>query len=271
MSNGHTSTPGHAPAHPYHLVNPSPWPFVGSVAAFITAYGAVTYFHDRTDPWVLIAGLVLVVLTMGLWWRDVVREAQVEHAHTEVVRHGLRVGMALFITSEVMFFAAFFWAFFNAALGVNPSVSQWPPATIHPMHTWTLPFINTLILLSSGFAVNWAHHALRENHRDRLKLGLLGAVVLGSIFLGVQIYEYGEAAFGFQEGVYPSVFYMATGFHGFHVFVGVCFLAVCLLRSLRGDFTPRQHVGFEAAAWYWHFVDVVWLFLFVWVYWWGNS
>jgi len=271
MSNGHPTTPGHAPAHPYHLVNPSPWPFVGSVAAFVTAYGAVTYFHNRDQPWLMIAGLVLVVLTMALWWRDVVREAQIEHAHTEVVRHGLRVGMALFIASEVMFFVAFFWAFFNAALGVNPTVEQWPPANIEPMHTWTLPFLNTVILLSSGLAVNWAHHAVRENHRGKIKLGLLVAVLLGAIFLGVQIYEYGEAAFSFKEGVYPTVFYMATGFHGFHVFVGVCFLTVCLVRATRGDFTPRQHVGFEAAAWYWHFVDVVWLFLFVWVYWWGNS
>jgi cytochrome c oxidase subunit 3 len=268
MSNGHP--PGQA-AHPYHLVNPSPWPFVGAVAAFVTAYGAVTYFHDRAQPWWLLAGLALVIATMIGWWRDVIREAQVEHAHTEVVRHGLRVGMALFIASEVMFFAAFFWAFFNAALGVNPSVTEWPPKGIEVLHTWTIPFLNTLILLSSGLAVNWAHHGLRENNRRSLKLGLLLAVVLGAVFLTLQMVEYGEAAFGFTEGVYPTVFYMATGFHGFHVFVGLCFLAVCLGRSLRGDFTPNHHVGFEAAAWYWHFVDVVWIFLFVWVYWWGNS
>jgi cytochrome c oxidase subunit 3 len=262
---------GHAPSHPYHLVNPSPWPLAGAVAAFITAYGAVTYFHDRNAPWVLLAGFVLVLLTMVGWWRDVVREAQVEHAHTEVVRHGLRVGMVLFIASEVMFFAAFFWAFFNGALGVNPQVTEWPPQGIQPMHTWTIPFLNTLILLSSGYAVHRAEHGLKVGHRNVLKLGLLIGVVLGALFLSLQIYEYGEATFGFTQGVYPSVFYMATGFHGFHVFVGVCFLTVCLLRALRGDFTPQQHVGFQAAAWYWHFVDAVWLFLFVWVYWWGNS
>ena len=260
----------HAQSHPYHLVDPSPWPFVGAVAAFVTAYGAVTYFHDRADPWGLIAGLVLVLVTMAGWWRDVLREGRA-HAHTEVVRHGLRVGMGLFIASEVMFFAAFFWAFFNASLGVNPSVTQWPPPGITPMHTWTIPFVNTLILLSSGAAVHWAQHGLEADRREQLKRGLALAVALGAIFLSLQIYEYGEATFGFKEGVYPSVFYMATGFHGFHVFVGVCFLAVCLVRALRGGFTARQHVGFQAAAWYWHFVDVVWLFLFVWVYWWGNS
>ncbi|HLO76043.1 MAG TPA: cytochrome c oxidase subunit 3 [Magnetospirillum sp.] len=261
----------HAQSHPYHLVNPSPWPLVGAVSAFVTAYGAVTYFHDRSAPWGLIAGLALVVLTMAGWWRDVVREAQVEHVHTEVVRHGLRVGMGLFIASEVMFFAAFFWAFFNAALGVNPSVMQWPPADIRPMHTWTIPFLNTLILLSSGYCVHQSEHNLKIDRRDWMKWWLAAAAILGALFLSLQIYEYGEATFGFTQGVYPSVFYMATGFHGFHVFVGVCFLTVCLARAVRGDFTPSQHVGFQAAAWYWHFVDVVWLFLFIWVYWWGNS
>ncbi|MGE5503106.1 MAG: cytochrome c oxidase subunit 3 [Actinomycetota bacterium] len=264
MSNGHAT-------HPYHLVDPSPWPAVGAASAFVLAYGAVTFFHDRNDPWILLAGLAGVLVTMGMWWRDVVREAQLARAHTPVVQHGLRIGMGLFITSEVMFFVAFFWAFFNGATGVDPATPHWPPPGIQPLETWHIPFINTLILVSSGLFVNWAHHALRQGRRDKVVTGLAVAVVLGLCFLGLQAYEYGEAAFGFKEGIYPTVFYMATGFHGFHVFVGVCFLTVCMLRARRGDFTPRQHVGFEAAAWYWHFVDVVWIFLFVWVYWWGNS
>ncbi|MBI5162581.1 MAG: cytochrome c oxidase subunit 3 [Magnetospirillum sp.] len=259
------------PAHPYHLVEPSPWPFAGSLAALLTATGAVTYFHDRAQPWLLVAGVALVVTVAGLWWRDVVREARDQHRHTVVVQHGLRVGMVLFIASEVMFFVAFFWAFFNASLTVNPSVETWPPPGIEPLDTWHIPFVNTLILLSSGVAVNWAHHALRRGADRVVVAGLALAVVLGIVFLSLQAYEYGEATFGFKEGVYPTVFYMATGFHGFHVFVGVCFLSVCLLRAWRREFLPGQHVGFEAAAWYWHFVDVVWLFLFVWVYWWGNG
>ena len=266
MSNDHAYA-----AHPYHLVNPSPWPLTGAIAAFVTAYGAVTFFHDRSDPWVLLVGLALVIATMALWWRDVVREAQIEHAHTEVVRHGLRVGMVLFIASEVMFFAAFFWAFFNASLGVNPSVTAWPPQGIQPMHTWSIPFLNTLILLSSGYAVHRSELGLEHGNRKVLKLGLAVGIVLGIIFLSLQAYEYGEAAFGFTQGVYPTVFYMATGFHGFHVFVGVCFLSVCLARAIRGDFTPQHHVGYTAAAWYWHFVDVVWLFLFVAIYLWGSN
>jgi cytochrome c oxidase subunit 3 len=268
MTNG--STPGARPAHPYHLVDPSPWPALGAVAAFLTAFGAVAFFHDRGKPWIMAAGFVLVVATMALWWRDVVREAR-GPAHTMPVRHGLRVGMGLFIASEVMFFVAFFWAFFNSALKVNPSIAIWPPHGIQPLETWSIPFLNTLILLSSGLAVNLAHAALRQGHRRRLAGFLAVAVALGASFLTLQAHEYGSAAFGFTQGIYPSVFYMATGFHGFHVFCGACFLSVCLGRALKGDFTPAQHVGFEAAAWYWHFVDVVWLFLFVWVYWWGNG
>jgi len=259
-----------AKQHPYHLVDPSPWPFVGSVAAFVLAVGGVHYMKGG-QYWVLLAGLALVLITMAGWWRDVLREGQHQQAHTPVVQHGLRLGMGLFIASEVMFFAAFFWAFFNAGLLINPQVTQWPPEGIEPLNAWDLPFLNTLILLSSGLAVNWAHHSLRHNGRSGLVKGLLLSVALGAVFLVLQAVEYGHATFGFRDGVYPSVFYMATGFHGFHVFVGVCFLAVCLVRAMRGHFNPKQHVGFEAAAWYWHFVDVVWIFLFIWVYWWGNS
>lgn len=257
--------------HPFHLLNPSPWPLTASIGAFIMALGAVQWFHDRGQKGWMLAGLAIVAVTAFLWWRDVVREARRDHAHTPAVRHGLRLGMALFIASEVMFFAGFFWAFFNGALGVNPSVSQWPPAGIEPLHTWSLPFINTLILLSSGATLTWAHHGVTTGNQRQSVLGLVITVALGILFLSLQMVEYGEATFKFTEGVYPSVFYMATGFHGFHVLVGVCFLIVCTLRAGKGHFTPGQHVGFEAAAWYWHFVDVVWLFLFVWVYWWGNS
>jgi cytochrome c oxidase subunit 3 len=257
-------------SHPYHLVDPSPWPAFGSLAAFVLAVGAITYMHGGTS-WVMVAGFVLVLATMLFWFRDVVREGEYGHYHTPVVAHGLRVGMALFIASEVMFFVAFFWAFFNSAFLFNPQVTIWPPESIHPLETWDLPFLNTLILLSSGLTLNWAHHALREGNRRDLVRGLLVTVILGVIFLLFQALEYSHATFALADGVYPSTFYLATGFHGFHVFVGVCFLAVCLFRASKGHFTPRQHVGFEAAAWYWHFVDVVWLFLFVWIYWWGSG
>jgi cytochrome c oxidase subunit III len=272
---------GHAPNHSYHLVEPSPWPIVGSVSAFVLAVGAIMWMHGSA-PWIMAIGLAGVLYTMFMWWRDVVHEAH-SGAHTPVVQLHMRYGMMLFIASEVMFFVAWFWAFFNAALyPADPSMAartelfggQFPPADIIPFNPWHLPLINTLILLTSGTTVTWAHHSLLHGDRKGLVWGLLLTIVLGVLFTTIQAYEYGHAAFAFsaQAGgnVYGSIFFMATGFHGFHVIVGTIFLTVVLFRSLAGHFTPQQHFGFEAAAWYWHFVDVVWLFLFVCIYIWGS-
>ncbi|MFQ5468320.1 MAG: cytochrome c oxidase subunit 3, partial [Kiloniellaceae bacterium] len=226
--------------------------------------------HEIT-PWVIPIGAGLVLLTMFLWWRDVVREATVEGHHTPVVQIGLRYGMALFIASEVMFFAAFFWAFFNASLFPTEATGfQWPPEGIKPFDPFEVPFLNTLILLLSGCTVTWAHHELRGGNQRNTVVGLALTVMLGILFTSLQAYEYVNAAFSFTDGIYPSTFFMATGFHGFHVIIGTCFLIVCLVRAKRGHFTPDHHFGFEAAAWYWHFVDVVWLFLFSCVYLWGS-
>ena len=263
------------PGHPYHLVNPSPWPALGAVAATLLTFGAARAMHGLSFgiP-MIIAGAFLVLYTMYVWWRDVVREAEVEKVHTSVVARGLRGGMALFIISEVLFFAAFFWAFFNASTMPRLPLADtwaiasgpWPPAGIHPFDPWHIPFLNTLILLLSGTTVTWAHYALLNNDRRGLIHGLAWTVFLGVCFTGFQAYEYTHAAFGFKDGVYASTFYMATGFHGAHVIIGTIFLAVCLFRSIKGHFTPQRHLGLEFAAWYWHFVDVVWLFLFVCVY-----
>jgi cytochrome c oxidase subunit 3 len=180
--------------------------------------------------------------------------------------------MALFIASEVMFFVAWFWAYFNASLFPTEWMGGvWPPEGILPFNPWDLPFINTLILLTSGTTVTWAHHALKEGNREHLIAGLALTVILGLCFTSLQVLEYAEAPFSFRGGIYGSTFFMATGFHGFHVIIGTIFLAVCLVRAHRNQFTPEQHFGFEAAAWYWHFVDVVWLFLFTAIYWWGAG
>ncbi|MDJ0389409.1 cytochrome c oxidase subunit 3 [Roseomonas sp. E05] len=256
--------------HPYHLVDPSPWPLVASFAAGLMLFGIILWAREGVH-WAFTLGLLGVLASMFFWFRDVVREARTPGVHTPVVRIGMRYGMALFIASEVMFFVAFFWAYFHFALypehvsGAAKAV--WPPEGIHTFDPFHLPLLNTLILLLSGCTVTWAHHALLENDRKGMLLGLGLTVLLGLTFTSFQALEYSEAPFAFSGGgIYPSVFFLATGFHGFHVIVGTIFLAVCWFRARAGQFTPQRHFGFEAAAWYWHFVDVVWLFLFVFIY-----
>lgn len=260
---------GHsAHKHPYHIVDPSPWPFFGSMGVLVLAIGAVQYFHDG-PPWLMLAGFALVIVTMFGWWRDVLKESMVDKAHTHKVKLGLRMGMGMFIASEVMFFVAFFWAYFNSALLISPGVEVWPPEGIETLHAWGLPAINTAILVTSGFTLMASHRALMKRRHGPQLFWLGTTIALGAVFLVLQAVEYGEAAFGFTEGIYPSVFYMATGFHGFHVFVGVCFLSVIFYRSWNNHFAEgRESIGYEASEWYWHFVDVVWLFLFVVFYWW---
>ena len=292
--------------HDYHLVDPSPWPILGSIGAFTMLIGAVFWMNKDNgpfwgldvngQPWVFAAGTVLVLYTMAGWWRDVIRESVVLHDHTPVVKLGLRFGMVLFIASEVMFFVAWFWAYFNSAIFPHDvGLSGWPPQGITTLDPWHLPLLNTLVLLCSGTTVTWAHHALLKNDRKGAIQGLLLTVALGLSFTCIQAYEYMHApfTFGFNgaalapltdqahvslanpigalDAIYGSTFFMATGFHGFHVIVGTIFLIVCLGRAIAGQFTPDRHFGFEAASWYWHFVDVVWLFLFSCIYVWGAG
>ena len=266
----------HEKNHDYHIIDPSIWPFVGAVSAFVMLFGAVLWMN-ASGPWLFLIGFAGVLYVMFAWWSDVVAESNNGMDHTPVVRIGLRYGFIMFIMSEVMFFAAWFWSFFKHAIypmdpeGNSPAIDGvWPPAGIETFDPWHLPLINTLILLCSGAAATWAHHALvHENNRKDMANGLILAVVLGAIFTVLQAYEYGHAAFGFAGNIYGANFFMATGFHGFHVIIGTIFLFVCYLRLRAGHFTPEKHIGFEAAAWYWHFVDVVWLFLFAAIYVWG--
>jgi cytochrome c oxidase subunit 3 len=270
----------HAKHHDYHLVDPSPWPAVISVFAFVLAVGAVFWMHGQLTSLVMIAGFIGVVYTMIVWWRDIIREGQYQHAHTPVVQLHLRYGMILFIASEVMFFVAWFWAFFDASLFAGEAINysraeftggHWPPTGIETFNPWHLPLLNTLILLTSGTTLTWAHHALVHGDRQSAKWGLWLTVGLGFLFSLLQGFEYSHAEFAFSGNIYGATFFMATGFHGFHVIVGTIFLAVCLGRLYAGHFTPTHHFGFEAAAWYWHFVDVVWLFLFTFIYVWGSA
>ncbi|EKE44414.1 cytochrome c oxidase subunit III [Oceaniovalibus guishaninsula JLT2003] len=261
----------HAKNHDYHILPPSILPFLAAVGGFVMLFGAVLWMHD-SGPFVFAIGVAVVLYTMYAWWADVVAESR-EGDHTAVVRIGLRYGFILFIMSEVMFFAAWFWSFFKHAMYPMETFSegQWPPPSIETFDPWHLPLINTLILLCSGAAATWAHHALvHENNRKDMAWGLIIAVALGVLFTVFQFYEYSHAAFGFAGNIYGANFFMATGFHGAHVIIGTIFLLVCYFRLRAGHFTQQNHVGFEAAAWYWHFVDVVWLFLFASIYIWGS-
>ena len=275
--------------HDYHLVNPSAWPLIGSISAVVLAIGLVTWLKGMFGLpagtwWLFAVGMAGLLYTFFGWWSDVIREAN-RGDHTPVVSIGLRYGMMLFIASEVMFFVAWFWVFFEMALfnevrtlsaieEVRTAWGSWPPQGVETLDAWHLPLLNTLTLLTSGTTVTWAHHAIQTGDRKGAKIALLLTILLGMLFTGIQAYEYGEILHEnlfFSEdaansGLYGSAFFMATGFHGFHVLVGTIFLIVCLLRLMAGHFTPKQHFGFEAAAWYWHFVDVVWLFLFAFIY-----
>ncbi len=273
--------------HDYHLVNPSPWPLIGAFAVTALALGGVVYMKGlfglpKGTTWPMLAGFAAVAYTMIGWWREVIRESR-GGDHTPVVQIGLRYGMIMFIASEVMFFVAWFWSFFEmtifheARAGATfdsqnvlyEGLSQWaswPPPGVETFDPFHLPLVNTLILLLSGTTVTWAHHALQHGDRKGCRNGLILTILLGAIFTTVQAIEYAEAGFTYSGTLYGSAFFMATGFHGAHVLIGTIFLAVCLLRLLSGGFTPQKHFGFEAAAWYWHFVDVVWLFLFAFVY-----
>lgn len=257
--------------HPFHLVDPSPWPFVASTALLGLTIGGVMYFHSYQYGDLLgLCSLTLVILVMIVWWRDVIREASFQGHHTLIVQRGLKWGMLLFITSEVAFFFSFFWAFFHSSLG--PAIelgAVWPPVGIQAINPFDVPLLNTAILLSSGATVTWSHHAMIAGDRKNSILGLILTVVLGLVFTALQAFEYYETTFTIADSVYGSTFFVATGFHGLHVIIGTLFLIVCFFRILQHHFTKHHHNGFEAAIWYWHFVDYVWIFLFISIYWWG--
>ncbi|MEO0497620.1 MAG: cytochrome c oxidase subunit 3 [Pseudomonadota bacterium] len=274
--------------HDYHIIDPSPWPFLGSMGALVMAFGGVVWmqslkggdFIGLTGPWPFLIGLAIVLYTMFGWWNDTIKESKAGD-HTPVVQLHLRYGMIMFIASEVMFFVAWFWAFFDASLFADEAIqvsrveytgAQWPPKGLEVLDPLHLPLFNTIILLLSGTTLTWAHHALIHDDKKTMKNLLAITIALGALFMGVQAYEYAVASgfISFSGSLYGATFYMATGFHGFHVAVGAIFLFVCLIRAMRNSFTTEKHFGFEAAAWYWHFVDVVWLFLFFAVYIWGS-
>nr|AET44421.1 cytochrome c oxidase subunit III [Cuora bourreti] len=256
--------------HAYHMVDPSPWPLTGAAAALLMTSGLAMWFHYNSTL-LMTLGLSVMLLTMLQWWRDIVREGTFQGHHTPPVQKGLRYGMILFITSEVFFFIGFFWAFYHSSLAPTPDLGGcWPPTGITPLNPFEVPLLNTAVLLASGVTITWAHHSLMEANRNQTIQALGLTILLGLYFTALQAMEYYEAPFTIADGVYGATFFVATGFHGLHVIIGSTFLIVCLLRQIKHHFTSTHHFGFEAAAWYWHFVDVVWLFLYVSIYWWGS-
>nr|YP_002265541.1 cytochrome c oxidase subunit III [Chaetosoma scaritides]ACF35100.1 cytochrome c oxidase subunit III [Chaetosoma scaritides] len=256
--------------HPFHLVDFSPWPLLGAFSALTTMMGMIKWFHQFNSNLFLFS-FITMFLIMYQWWRDITRESTFQGLHTFNVSVGMRWGMILFITSEVFFFLSFFWSFFHNSL--SPTIElgmNWPPKSILTFNPIQIPLLNTLILLTSGLTVTWAHHSLMENNYKSTFQGLLLTVILGIYFTILQGYEYVESPFSISDSIFGASFFMATGFHGLHVIIGTTFLAICLIRHSMNHYSKTHHFGFEAAAWYWHFVDVVWLFLYISIYWWGS-
>jgi len=257
--------------HPYHLVEISPWPFFRAIRAMGLTTGIVVCFHLKVIL-LFILRLTLILIIMQQWWRDISREGTFQGTHTLMVETGLRWGMVLFIRSEVIFFFSFFWAFFHSRLSPRIELGcVWPPIGVVAFSPFRVPLINTIILLSSGVRVTWTHHSIILNNYSSALESLIITITLGMYFTGVQLLEYLESSFSISDSVFGSTFFVATGFHGLHVIIGSLFLIATYLRILIGSISPAHHFGFEAAAWYWHFVDVVWLFLFISIYWWGGK
>nr|QIT06561.1 cytochrome c oxidase subunit 3 [Tomocerus qinae] len=256
--------------HSFHLVDQSPWPLTGAIGAFTLTSGITKMFHCYSSS-LFFLGIFILMITCFQWWRDISREGAYQGLHTLIVMKGLRWGMILFIVSEILFFFSFFWAFFHSSLSPTMEIGmQWPPMGINPFNPFQVPLLNTIILLSSGFTVTWTHHAIMEDNYTQSIQSLTMTVILGIYFTALQAMEYWEASFSISDSIYGSTFFLATGFHGIHVIIGTTFLTVCLYRLYINHFSSNHHFGFEAAAWYWHFVDVVWLFLYMTIYWWGS-
>lgn len=257
--------------HPYHIVDPRPWPLSSSLGAQILLRGLAGWMSQFDIKGNLVnCGILLLLLSVVQWWRDVNREATLQGKHTSQVENRIRLGVLLFIVSEIFFFASFFWSFFHASL--RPSVesgSFWPPAEVIPINPFEVPLLNTTVLLSRGATITWAHMSLLSSNGLESHIGFLCTVLLGVLFSLLQLMEYKNSSFTIADSVYGRTFYLATGFHGVHVLIGTIFITVMWWRHSVGHFSRARHFGFEASAWYWHFVDVVWLFLFITIYWWG--
>nr|ATC73051.1 cytochrome c oxidase subunit III [Cuerna sp. EMHAU-2015-Zz052311] len=256
--------------HPFHLVDKSPWPITGSIGVMTITSGMIMWFH-KINMLLFILGFMIIILTMIQWWRDVTRESTFQGLHTKKVALSMKLGMILFIVSEVLFFSSFFWAFFHSSLAPSMEIGlQWPPLGVKTFDPMNIPMLNTMILISSGITITWAHNSIINKNYNQMIQSTILTICLGVYFSLLQLYEYIESPFCISDSIYGSTFFMSTGFHGIHVIIGTIFISTSMIRMMKLHFSSNHHVGFESSAWYWHFVDVVWLFLYISVYWWGK-
>uniref|UniRef100_UPI00315D3142 cytochrome c oxidase subunit 3 n=1 Tax=Choucentrus sinensis TaxID=3038122 RepID=UPI00315D3142 len=256
--------------HPFHLVEKSPWPIISSMGLFITILGIIKTMN-KLNLTLLVMGIMVIIMCMTQWWRDMTREATYQGLHNKKVVISMKMGMILFIMSEIMLFLSFFWAFFHSSLAPTIELGlMWPPMNIKPFNPMSIPLLNTMILISSGVSMTWAHGALLAKNYSQTMKSLTITITLGTYFSILQLYEYNESHFCISDSIYGSLFFMSTGFHGIHVLIGSTFIMISTLRMKSLHYSNYHHVGIECAAWYWHFVDVVWLLLYMSIYWWGS-
>nr|UJI65679.1 cytochrome c oxidase subunit 3 [Basilia ansifera] len=257
--------------HPFHLVNPSPWPIFSSFSIMFIMLGMIIMFKYQYIPILLMLGIIQLIICLIQWWRDIIRESTFQGHHTKKIMTNIKLGMIMLILSEIMFFSSFFWCFFHSSL--SPSIElgmTWPPKGIIPFNPFQIPLLNTIILLSSGISITWTHNSILLKNFSQTSQSLFFTIIFGIYFIILQMYEYSIAPFSISDSIFGSIFFMATGFHGIHVMIGTLFLIICFFRHMNFHFSHYHHIGFEMAAWYWHFVDVIWLFLYLSIYWWGN-
>jgi len=266
--------------HPFQIIESSPWPFIIGMSSFMymslnaifLSYGCSTFYSNIFLKVPYQLSFIVLILSMFMWWYDMIQESVIEGAYTEKVQLNISIGMILFILSEVMFFFGFFWAFFHFSLNPSDAIQgNWPPVSIESIYAFGLPLINTFILLSSGITLTWSHFSLLKKNKIESVLGLFITILLGLVFTRIQFIEFYLAKFTIADSAYGSVFYMLTGLHGFHVIIGTIFLFVAFLRMVFNYFNNTRFSGFELSIWYWHFVDIVWLFVFTFIYYWGNN
>nr|UZT67555.1 cytochrome c oxidase subunit 3 [Paramblynotus sp. ZJUH 20220012] len=255
--------------HPYHLVTFSPWPLLTSMNMMFLLLSIIMMFNYK-NYFFLYINFINILLCSYQWWRDIIRESTFQGLHSLMILNSLKIGMILFIISELLFFISFFWSYFHSALSPNIEIgSIWPPKNIIQFNPYMIPSLNTIILLSSGCTITWCHYSILNNKKLQSMLSLFTTIFLGLIFTMIQFFEYNESMFCMNDSIYGSLFFMTTGFHGLHVIIGSIFLSIILIRIINKHISMIHHFGFEASSWYWHFVDVIWIIVFSMIYWWN--